>query len=193
MLCAAFTRPRFRRVAWPLCVTWAPSTGRYWSSAGPTGNLQATRALLAEAEALGIPPEHMLCSGDLVAYCADPQATADLIRAASIPVVMGNCEESLGEDAEDCGCGFTPGSSCDMLSVQRYRYAVQALRGNAERLGLGQQGQPVPWQDRWSGCRRRPWRPRSPRRSRRAPVPRRALVFLRDGSPALLQASPLST
>ena len=99
---------------------------------GPYSNLQATRALLAEAEALGIPPERMLCSGDLVAYCADPQATADLIRAASIPVVMGNCEESLGEDAEDCGCGFTPGSSCDLLSVQWYRYAVQALDQNTK-------------------------------------------------------------
>ncbi len=99
---------------------------------GPCSNVQATRALLAEAETLGIPRERMLCSGDLVAYCADPQATVDLIRAAGIPVVMGNCEESLGEDAEDCGCGFKPGSSCDLLSVQWYRYAVQALDQNTK-------------------------------------------------------------
>jgi hypothetical protein len=94
---------------------------------GPYGNLQATEALLAEAGRLGIPPGNMLCTGDLVAYCGDPEATVALIRAAGIPVVMGNCEEQLGSGAEDCGCGYAEGSSCDLMAAQWYRYASAQL------------------------------------------------------------------
>jgi predicted phosphodiesterase len=99
---------------------------------GPYGNLQATRALLAEAERRRIPPSRMLCTGDVVAYCADPQATVDLIRGAGIAVVAGNCEESLGIAAETCGCGFTPGSACDLLSAQWFAYADRALDDDAK-------------------------------------------------------------
>jgi hypothetical protein len=99
---------------------------------GPYGNLQATRALLAEAERRRIPPSRMLCTGDVVAYCADPQATVDLIRGAGIAVVAGNCEESLGIAAETCGCGFTPGSACDLLSAQWFAYADRALDNDAK-------------------------------------------------------------
>ena len=104
---------------------------------GPYSNLEATRALLAEAEALGIPPARVICTGDVVAYCADPQATVDLVRAAGIAVVMGNCEESLGQEAEDCGCGFDAGSVCEGLSVQWYRHAQSALSADAKRWMAG--------------------------------------------------------
>ena len=99
---------------------------------GPYGNLQATRALLAEAQRRRVPPSRMLCTGDVVAYCADPQATVDLVRGAGIAVVMGNCEESLGSAAEDCGCGFEAGSACDLLSAQWYAYASRALDEEAK-------------------------------------------------------------
>ena len=36
---------------------------------GPYSNLEATEALLAEAVRLGIPPERIICTGDLAAYC----------------------------------------------------------------------------------------------------------------------------
>ncbi len=99
---------------------------------GPYSNLQATRALLAEAERCRIPPSRMLCTGDVVAYCADPRATVDLIREAGVAVVMGNCEESLGGGTEDCGCGFAAGSSCDLLSAQWFAYAGRALDESAK-------------------------------------------------------------
>lgn len=94
---------------------------------GPYSNLQATEALLAEARRLGIPPANMLCTGDLVAYCGDPEPTVSLIREAGIPVVMGNCEEQIGSGADDCGCGYADGSTCDLLAVQWYRYASDRL------------------------------------------------------------------
>jgi hypothetical protein len=91
---------------------------------GCYSNLQATQALLVEAGRLGVPPDRMICTGDVIAYGADPQATLALIREAGIATVMGNCEESLAQDADDCGCGFTPGSACDRLSAAWFTYAT---------------------------------------------------------------------
>ena len=75
---------------------------------GCYSNVQATQALLAEARRLGVPPRRMICTGDVIAYGANPRETLALIREAGIATVMGNCEESLAADAGDCGCGFRP-------------------------------------------------------------------------------------
>jgi hypothetical protein len=85
---------------------------------GPYGNLEAMDALLAEARRLGIDGTHAVCTGDVVAYGADPQAVVDRVRAWGCAVVMGNCEESLAADAPDCGCGFAEESTCAALSAQ---------------------------------------------------------------------------
>jgi len=97
---------------------------------GPYGNLQATEAVLARATHLNIPPERIICTGDVVAYCGDAAATVGAIRQSGIHVVMGNCEESLGEDRSDCGCGFAEGSDCDLLSVQWFAHARKAIGAN---------------------------------------------------------------
>ncbi len=99
---------------------------------GPYSNLEALQALVLAAESRNIPTDHMLCTGDVVAYGAEPQATVDLVRAAGIAVVMGNCEESLGEDSSDCGCGFEKGSACDVLAAQWFAYASRALDTKAK-------------------------------------------------------------
>lgn len=83
---------------------------------GPYGNLQATEAVLAEAARRGIPPERIVCTGDLVAYCGDPVATIACVRDAGIHVIMGNCDEQLAMSASDCGCGFPEGGTCERLS-----------------------------------------------------------------------------
>lgn len=98
---------------------------------GPYSNLEATQALLAEAEHLGIAPERMICTGDVVAYGADPAATVELIRSVGCHVVMGNCEESLAAGADDCGCGFPAGSACERLSAAWFAHAVAELAPDA--------------------------------------------------------------
>jgi predicted phosphodiesterase len=98
---------------------------------GPYGNLEATQALLAEAARLGVPPARIVCSGDLVAYGADAAAIVELVRAAGIHVVMGNCEESLAAQAADCGCGYAPGSACDRLAAAWFAHADRQLAGAA--------------------------------------------------------------
>ena len=91
---------------------------------GPYSNLSATRAMRAEAERLGIPARQILCTGDVVAYAAEPEETARLIREWGIQVIAGNCEQQLAEAAPDCGCGFEEGSECDLLSRGWYPYAL---------------------------------------------------------------------
>ena len=102
---------------------------------GPYSNLEATRALLAEAGRRGIPPERIVCTGDVVAYGADARATVDLVRQAGIHAVMGNCEESLAQGASDCGCGFEPGSACERLSAAWFAHAEAEL-SPAERAWM---------------------------------------------------------
>jgi hypothetical protein len=77
---------------------------------GCYSNLEATRAMLGIVERLGFQPCDVICTGDVVAYCADPQATVDLIRTCGIRVVMGNCEQALAAAADNRGCGFAAGS-----------------------------------------------------------------------------------
>lgn len=85
---------------------------------GPYGNLEATAALIGTARRLGIPASRGICTGDIAAYAADPQAVAELLRAWGCAIVMGNCEEALAADAADCGCGFAEDSACAVLSGQ---------------------------------------------------------------------------
>jgi predicted phosphodiesterase len=98
---------------------------------GPYGNLEATRALLDEAARMAIPPERIVCTGDVVAYGSDAAATVDVVRAAGIHVVMGNCEESLASEAADCGCGYVPGSACDRLAAAWFAHADRELGADA--------------------------------------------------------------
>ena len=104
---------------------------------GTYGNLEATQALLAEAKRLGIPPARIVHTGDIVAYCADPQATVDLVRESGMAVVMGNCEESLGAGASDCGCGFAEGSRCDVNAARWFEFCARRLDDDAKRWMVG--------------------------------------------------------
>jgi len=100
---------------------------------GPYSNLASTEAMRSRAEDLGIAAEHTICTGDLVAYCAEPQQTVDLIRNWGIHVVMGNCEQSLSMEKPDCGCGFEKGSTCSTLSIDWYQYANQQINPDSRR------------------------------------------------------------
>lgn len=104
---------------------------------GPYGNLHATKAVLAEAERLKIAPDHVVCTGDLVAYCGDPVATIDLVMESGIHVVMGNCDEQIALEAPDCGCGFPEGGQCARLASAWFAYAQSSV-GAHHRVRLAQ-------------------------------------------------------
>jgi predicted phosphodiesterase len=103
---------------------------------GPYSNLAATQAMRAEAERLGIPARQIICTGDVVAYGAEPEATTQLIRDWGIHVIAGNCEEQLAAGAADCGCGFDEGSACDLLSKGWYPFANSRISA-ASRAWMG--------------------------------------------------------
>ena len=100
---------------------------------GSYGNLEATQALRAAAGRHGITAGNVICTGDIVAYGADPQGVTDLVRGWGCAVVMGNCEGSLAADAEDCGCNFNEGSACAALSAQWFSATRRDLDNEAKR------------------------------------------------------------
>lgn len=103
---------------------------------GPYSNWQAIDALLRRAKAAGIAADHMICTGDIVAYCGAPAQSVAAVRAAGCAVVAGNCEVQLAQNAPDCGCGFEEGTTCDRLSASWYAYAQAQLDADA-RMWLG--------------------------------------------------------
>lgn len=102
---------------------------------GPYSNAQALGALVLEAQNAGFAPEAMICTGDVVAYCAQPAATVAVMRALQaqgMTVIAGNVERQLAAHAPDCGCGFDEGTTCDRLSAGWYGFADRHL-GREER------------------------------------------------------------
>ena len=94
---------------------------------GPYSNLHALAALKDVARRGGIAQARMICTGDVIAYGAEPGATLAAIREMGCPVVAGNVERQLGAGAGNCGCGFVPGSTCDRLSAGWFAHADGAV------------------------------------------------------------------
>jgi predicted phosphodiesterase len=94
---------------------------------GVYSNLHALEALIEVAQRLGIPASNMICTGDVVAYCAYAQDSVERIRELGCPVLAGNCEQQLAADADDCGCGFEEGSTCSLLSRTWYAHAKSQI------------------------------------------------------------------
>ena len=49
--------------------------------------------------------DFMVCCGDLVGYGPFPNEVIDAVR--EVPTVMGNYDEGVGFDLDECGCAFT--------------------------------------------------------------------------------------
>jgi predicted phosphodiesterase len=90
---------------------------------GPYSNLRALAALRERANALGIAPSRTICTGDVVAYCAEPEETTQAVRDWGCHVIAGNCEEQLAEASDNCACGFEQGTECDLLAKGWYPFA----------------------------------------------------------------------
>jgi putative phosphoesterase len=69
------------------------------------GNVHALRAVLAEIERLA--PDEVVCLGDLVGYGAFPNEVIEVVRQGGMPTIMGNYDDGVGWDKDDCGCAYT--------------------------------------------------------------------------------------
>jgi len=67
-------------------------------------NLAALEAVLADVDARGL--EERFCLGDLVGYATFPNEVVSAIQALKIPCVMGNYDQGVGNDSDDCGCAY---------------------------------------------------------------------------------------
>ena len=94
---------------------------------GVYSNLAALEALIHLAEAQQIPPSNILCTGDVVAYCAAPEASVQAMRDWGVACIAGNVALQLASDADDCGCNFEDDTRCDLFSKNWYPYAKRQL------------------------------------------------------------------
>ena len=94
---------------------------------GPYSNSRALRAVRERASEFGITADHCFCTGDVVAYCTEPEETTAAIRDWGCHVIAGNCEEQLAAGAADCGCGFEAGTECDRLARSWYEFANRRI------------------------------------------------------------------
>ena len=68
------------------------------------GNSAATEAVLAAIDAEA--PDAVYNLGDLVGYGAKPNETIARIRDRGIPTIMGNYDDGVGLDRDECGCSY---------------------------------------------------------------------------------------
>ena len=69
------------------------------------GNLSALDAVLAELRGRSVDATY--CLGDLVGYAAHPNEVTERIRAEGIPTIMGNYDDGVGFERDECGCAYT--------------------------------------------------------------------------------------
>ena len=67
-------------------------------------NLHALQAVWEDIE--GQSPDLVYCLGDLVGYGAFPNEVIEFISERDISTVMGNYDEGVGFDMEECGCAY---------------------------------------------------------------------------------------
>ncbi|MGH7596729.1 MAG: metallophosphoesterase family protein [bacterium] len=72
---------------------------------GVYNNYLALSALLREVNPLGV--DDIFCLGDLGAFGPHPNRVYPLLVEGKVRVVQGNYDNSIGNDRNDCQCGYT--------------------------------------------------------------------------------------
>lgn len=111
--------------------TIGPLSGTLLLFGGVYSNLDSLRQLRSIAEAHNLPPEQVICTGDIVGYCAEPEACVQHIKDWGIHSIAGNVEVQLRSGEEDCGCDFKDGSRCDVFSRHWYPYAQKQMSADS--------------------------------------------------------------
>jgi len=102
---------------------------------GVYSNYQALEELYQLATKENIPPQNIICTGDIAGYCASPVECLDFLEDWGIRAIQGNVEQNLLNGTDDCGCNFSEGSRCDFFAKQWFPYtAVRMTRRNLNYL-----------------------------------------------------------
>lgn len=68
------------------------------------GNLPALEAVLDDVDPRQ--PHATYCLGDLVGYGPFPNEVIARVRSEQIPTIMGNYDDGVGYDRDECGCAY---------------------------------------------------------------------------------------
>ena len=68
------------------------------------GNIGALEAVFADLATQSA--EAVYCLGDLVGYAAFPNEVIDRIQRDNIPTIVGNYDDGVGFDRDECGCAY---------------------------------------------------------------------------------------
>ncbi len=68
------------------------------------GNIAALDAVLHDLRSRAL--DAVYCLGDLVGYAAHPNEVAERIRTEGIPTIMGNYDDGVGFERDECGCAY---------------------------------------------------------------------------------------
>jgi predicted phosphodiesterase len=66
------------------------------------GNLPALEAVMADLQTQRV--DSLYCLGDLVGYGASPNEVTQVIKDSGIQTIMGNYDDGVGFDRDECGC-----------------------------------------------------------------------------------------
>lgn len=78
-------------------------------------NLPALQAVRAHIEAGNF--DAVVCLGDLGGYASQPNEVQAEIMAMGCPTLMGNYDENVGFEGEDCGCQYTKPFDLEMSQI----------------------------------------------------------------------------
>jgi len=100
-------------------------TGEVLVFGGVYSNLEALKAVQAFAKTRGIAANNIICTGDIVGYCANPTEAIEAVRDWGVHAIAGNVEMNIRDGLEDCGCNFDENSRCDIFSRIWYPFAFK--------------------------------------------------------------------
>ncbi len=69
------------------------------------GNIHALNAVRYDIEREAL--DRVYCLGDLVGYGAFPNEVIETIQSWGVPTIMGNYDDGVGFDKDECGCAYT--------------------------------------------------------------------------------------
>jgi len=112
-------------------------TGPVLLCGGAVSNLEALEGFESQACRRGIAPDHIIHTGDVIAYCADAAKAAAFVAERGWRAIKGNVEAQLAAAADSCACGFQPGSVCDGLTSSWYDHAQRQMTPGLRRWMAG--------------------------------------------------------
>jgi putative phosphoesterase len=59
----------------------------------------------------------VFCLGDIGGYASEPNETQEVIQAMGCPVILGNYDEGVGFNREDCGCHYVKPFDIEMSNI----------------------------------------------------------------------------